>query len=263
MVIPFGIEDIDGQTAHINMSVNSGKSAITKTDDKGYIIASSLDTDSITEADGYIIRLDSLGNVIWKFFFGDTLIDGFFDVIKSLDQNYVAVGYKNYDFGKTNHSIYLVKITESGNLAWEREFLSDALGYSIQQTYDGGYIISGGKSGDLCLVKTDCMGNSTFWDSTNCPLATGINDQKIINQPSVRISPNPFSSTATLQISSELLTLNSKLEFKMYDVLGREVFQSAISNSQSEIHPNLTSGIYFYQLTSDRQPVVRGKIVKQ
>jgi len=72
-----------------------------------------------------------------------------------------------------NADIYLVKADASGNFEWQQTFSAndDNLGYSVQQTTDGGYIIGGqtaNYSADwfgVYLVKTDTLGNME-WDST-------------------------------------------------------------------------------------------------
>jgi hypothetical protein len=79
------------------------------------------------------------------------------------------------DDGK--YHIFLLKTDSLGNTLWYREdFAGDSIsdtvsgvGLSVQETSDGGYIITGHKSlwvweeiGDLWLIKTDSLGN-TLW----------------------------------------------------------------------------------------------------
>jgi len=63
--------------------------------------------------------------------------------------------------------LWLIKTDANGNKLWDRTF-STANFYqfsSVQQTHDGGYIITGitgfseGYDWDLCLIKTDAEGN--------------------------------------------------------------------------------------------------------
>ena len=63
--------------------------------------------------------------------------------------------------------VYLVKTDSNGKKQWERSIggTRDDIGYSVQQTSDGGYIITGSTTDpldslytDLLLIKTDSQG---------------------------------------------------------------------------------------------------------
>lgn len=76
----------------------------------------------------------------------------------------------------------------------------------------------------------------------------------------ITIYPNPFTTTATIVIPSE----TRNLTFTLYDVLGQEVFKQQILNPKSQIlNPNLSNGIYFYQISDKEKNISRGKLVKQ
>jgi hypothetical protein len=69
--------------------------------------------------------------------------------------------------------VYLIKVDSLGDTLWTKTYglLLNDIGYSVQQTTDGGYIIAGETfsfgtgSSDVYLVKTDTLGN-TLWTRT-------------------------------------------------------------------------------------------------
>jgi hypothetical protein len=78
----------------------------------------------------------------------------------------------------------------------------------------------------------------------------------------LRLYPNPVSGE--LIVNSYSLT-GKNAEVRIYDLFGREVFQSAINNPQSAIKINVSrfsQGIYFVQLQSGEK-IARAKFVKE
>jgi photosystem II stability/assembly factor-like uncharacterized protein len=90
-------------------------------------------------------------------------------------------------------------------------------------------------------------------------LVTGI-AQGDLTKPSVSVYPNPFVTTATISVSGEL----KNYSFIIYNILGEQVFQTAITASQTEIkNENLIPGIYFYELRDETNVSVTGKLIVQ
>ncbi|MES2621365.1 MAG: T9SS type A sorting domain-containing protein [Bacteroidota bacterium] len=73
------------------------------------------------------------------------------------------------------------------------------------------------------------------------------------------ISPNPFTTSFTLQLSSPP---NTQTYFQLYDALGRQVKREEITSASTTINRNnLPNGVYFWQLQQANKIVERGKVV--
>jgi hypothetical protein len=139
----------------------------------GYIIAGTKDlTGYYTAGDCWLTKTDSDGNPEWEKTYGGTNCDATEDVWQTSDGGFIIVGTTN-SFGAGNFDMWLIKTDGNGTELWNRTYGGRKMDYgtSVQQTSDGGYIISGftssyGMGGnDAWLVKTDNYGNME-WNKT-------------------------------------------------------------------------------------------------
>lgn len=164
--------------------------AIEKTLDGGYIISGSSFSNNgdigknSGDRDGFIVKLDSQMNVVWKKVVGGTRAESFTDVHATKDGGYVVTGYTNSkdgDFpGGNSWDSIVVKFDKDGNIQWKSRFggYRDDSANKIAETADGKFVISGYSDAtdgtflnknkgnyDAFLVMVDKTGN-VLWSQT-------------------------------------------------------------------------------------------------
>ncbi len=155
--------------------------AVTQTYDSGYVVAGATTSFGNGSTDAYILKTDSLGNVIWQKTFGGINIDQAFSVKQTRDSGLVIAGYTN-SFGHGGYDMYVIKTNKLGDTVWTKTYGGSNwdFAYSIDTTTDGGYIIAGGTysygkgNEDMYLIKINSSGDTT-WTKTY----GGINDDEI------------------------------------------------------------------------------------
>jgi len=152
-------------------NIDRGRS-VQQTTDGGYIIAGDTKSFGAGGYDCYLVKTDADGDTLWTHTYGGTGTDYAYSVQQTTDGGYIIAGYTN-SFGAGNYDVYLVKTDANGDTVWTRTYGGAAAeyAYSVDQTSDGGYIITGytasfGAGGnDVYLVKTDADGD-TLWTRT-------------------------------------------------------------------------------------------------
>ncbi len=115
----------------------------------------------------YLVKTDSLGDTLWTRTYGGSGGDYGYSVCQTTDGGYIITGSTS-SFGNGNQ-IYLIKTDSIGDTLWTKTYggPGSEMGYSLQQTTDGGYIIVGytnsfGNGAQVYLLKTDSLGD-TLW----------------------------------------------------------------------------------------------------
>jgi hypothetical protein len=127
-------------------------------------------------ANVYLIKTDSLGDTLWTRAYGGSKEDDRgLSVAQTSDGGYIAVGWTEC-FGPDWIDLYLIKTDAQGDTLWTRVFGGADVneGCSVQQTWDGGYIIAGrgGSGSGAWLIKTGAQGG-VVWTRNYAGRGTG------------------------------------------------------------------------------------------
>ena len=134
-----------------------------QTTDCGFIIAgysTSYDGDVTGQhgnADFWLCKLNHEGGLEWQNSYGGSSDDIAYSVKQTSDGGFIAVGFtlsndgdvagfhEGLQFGGTPTDLWVIKTDAAGQLQWQRSLGGKGreIGYSIQLTKDGGYIITG------------------------------------------------------------------------------------------------------------------------
>ncbi|WP_298505381.1 hypothetical protein [uncultured Maribacter sp.] len=172
---------------------------ILETQDGGFFFVGFLDI-TLARSDGYTdksnsltrhgvgefwgTKIDALGNIEWRRYFGGTNNDRAHAVVQSNDGGFVMAGFsESTDFDITNsnggYDFWVLKINSSGELLWQNSFGGSGIeiAYDIAKTTDNAYVITGntfstdgdvsinsGES-DVWLIKVSDTGE-LIWEKT-------------------------------------------------------------------------------------------------
>jgi len=140
--------------------------SVWQTSDGGFIIAGATASFGAGSYDVYLIKTNASGVARWTKFYGGALEDWGYSVQQTSDGGYIVVGIKEIIVG-SDKDVYFLKTDAFGDTLWTRTYGGAGYdyAYSVQQTSDGGYIITGATSGDVYLIKTNASGD-TLWSRT-------------------------------------------------------------------------------------------------
>lgn len=130
--------------------------------DGGFVISATSRSFGDGDQDGWLIRTDAEGNVVWDQVHGGTRDDGAWCVRQAVGGGFVVAGYRD----DPTADLWLFKTNMNGETVWERTYggADDDWGYRVEPTRDGGYIVAGttesfGAARSMVwILKTDAAG---------------------------------------------------------------------------------------------------------
>ncbi|MGB4665366.1 MAG: T9SS type A sorting domain-containing protein [Bacteroidales bacterium] len=222
--------------------------------------------------DFWVVKLNSSGDIEWQKCLGGTGWDWENSIQQTSDGGFIVAGstYSNDGDVLGNHGAtdyWVVKLNSLGDILWQKCLggTIDDRACSIQQTSDGGFIVTGftySNDGDV----SGNHGYSDYWvvKLTNEP--ERINE--IENYNLLSIYPNPFTENAIITFDNPK---NEKYRLFIIDITGKVVMEiNEIYGNTVEIDgSNLSAGVYVFELTCDQcvlagnegEKLFRGRLV--
>ena len=146
--------------------------SIQQTSDGGYIVAGKTSSFGAGGDDFWVLKLDPSGNIYWQKIYGGEGNDCAYSIQETTDGGYIVAG-KTESFGAGNNDFWVLKLYSNGNTEWEKAYggAGDDCAYSIQETTEGGYIVTGKTNSfgagdyDIWVLKLD-LGGGLEWQNT-------------------------------------------------------------------------------------------------
>lgn len=187
---------------------------VEQTHDNGYILTGRTKSFGTGDYDIYLIRLDSIGNVVWSKTYGEVSTDIGYVVEQTVDHGFIVAGQLQYP-ASGNIDACIIKVDSVGDVLWSKligSSFSDEF-YSFIKTSSGNYLLAGierisstsayllltnmNDSGDTLWTRTYDMGGFAF-----APTSIEINNNSFIVSGSVTQSPSTFNDFFALNIDS-------------------------------------------------------------
>ncbi|MBK6398872.1 MAG: SBBP repeat-containing protein [Bacteroidetes bacterium] len=225
--------------------------------------------------DIFLLKYDSLGNVVWARSAGGNNFDQAEDVYTDETGNSYLTGFIKLSahFGPitmnaVNQDVFVVKYDSAGTPLWGvkstgnlNETTGGISSDNAQNIYIGGrYSSPTAIFGTIPLVNSDAfLGSYDLFIAKLNYVATGIPENAIL-PANFFLYPNPVSDRSILSFYNEK---NESFDFKIFDVTGKclESVSGIISN-EVEIDKNtLPAGLYVFRLSSEKGTVISGKFI--
>jgi hypothetical protein len=214
--------------------------------------------------DVWVVKLDSIGTIQWQKCLGGTSDEGANSIQQTTDGGYVLTGYTTSNNGNVsgNHGgadVWVVKLDSIGTIQWQKCLggtdVSGEGASSIQQTADGGYILTGYATSNDGDVSGNHGGVGDYW-VIKLSSTVGMNELSTII--SLNVFPNPTNDELNIQVENTVIGSI----YQLTDITGRPIARGIITEEKSRISlQGLSSGTYLLSIGDEIRKTL--KVVKQ
>ena len=200
-----------------------------------------------------LLKLDSVGNVIWKKNYGGSRPDVLKCIVKSAEGGYLLAGSSYSDDGDVTlhysvdniNDLWFVKVSDSGVLQWQKTLggtYNDVVPF-VQQCSDTGYIVSSFTTSSDHDITMPPNGNYDIWIFKLGGFPTGIQPMEIT--PPAKVFPNPTNGSLFITAEENLTNSNIHLSNSLGQTLSCNV--QHLGHNTIEIS-GIPQGIHFLTL---------------
>lgn len=215
---------------------------------------------SIANYDYWIVKIDSIGNLLWQKSLGGTSMDYAWDINITSTGEYIVFGSVNSNDGDVigNHGYadcWVLKLDTSGNVLWKKTMggTSNDNGMKCIQTIDGGIILIGNTDSNNGDVSGNHGGTDNWIVKLNS--TTGIEEILISNE--TYIYPNPSKSSFTIQVPTQTKFI------EVSNSLG-QLLEKRIINNERELNFEIKeNGLYIIKVITDKETVIRKVVINK
>jgi len=178
-------------------SANDQSSGVTQASDGYYIVAGQTNSFGATGFDIYVLKISPGGDVVWSVIYKAPNDDYAAGVIESAEGGFVITGYSNSFGSPGNTDIFLMKITNDGDVQWAKSFggIENDYATCIRKTSNGyivgGYTFSYTSTNDAFILNFNTNG-TIIWSR----IYSGFGDDRIL---AVEPSGNDFLAVGYTQ----------------------------------------------------------------
>ncbi len=203
--------------------------------------------------DFFLLKIGDAGNLVWAKTYGSPLTEDLLSATIDVNSNIILVG-STLGFGAIGNDIYVVKV--------------DSLGNSSCNVTSGNFLVTNSTitTSSHLVITPGCAHNSAtlteitnnYSDSLLCTTVMGTNQISSVEN-TIHVSPNPFSSSTTLQPDKVF----KGATLIIYNSYGQQLKKiNNLSGTAFTLYrDNLTRGVYYFRLLNENNPIASGKLV--
>jgi type IX secretion system substrate protein/PKD domain-containing protein len=231
--------------------------------------------------DPWVVRLDSLGNIIWESCYGGSGGEGFYKIIEAPSKGFYLIGGTNSDDGDVQSNNYhsytnwVVRIDSIGNILWEQCYggygfddFQDAaptpdggLIVGTMVTTDGGDISTFYGERDVWLFRIDVDGKMLWEKSYGNHSMNRINKMITTSNGTYMFTGSFYEKGGMIDCQKDELETETDVWVVEIDINGEIVFQNCFGGSHSETGTGLVEtedGLVFLAHTNSNDQDVSG-----